>query len=107
SLARLDGASVRRALIGLAQNLQERERDQLKGALAAMVERIELDPASFACRIHYRIRAGTHHGLRRIGGGFERVADASPWGRHFAKIAGGCCICRSTLECCTIAFRFF
>jgi site-specific DNA recombinase len=83
SLARLDSVSVRRALDGLARDLQDHERDQLKGTLAAMVERIELDPATFACQIHYRIRAGTDRGLQRLGGGgIERFTDASPWGRH-------------------------
>lgn len=59
ALATVDAADVKRALAGLTTDLRDTERDQVKAALAAIVEKIELDPSSFACRIHYRIQATT------------------------------------------------
>lgn len=45
----------------LAENVQEMQlmnRENMKDMIAALVERIELDPATFECRIHYQIGIG-------------------------------------------------
>lgn len=59
ALARIDAHSVKRALTGLVEGLQESERDQVKTALDSLVEKIELDPSTLACHIHYRVHATT------------------------------------------------
>lgn len=51
----------------------EADRPHLKEALARMVDRIELDPATLACVIHYRIGA-----IGRDKVASPRVADLNP-----------------------------
>jgi hypothetical protein len=71
-----------RSLLGdIASNLVDADRPTLKSTLATMIERIELDPATMACQIHYRVGANS---LLSAG---NRVKDASPWGRHFKPAA--------------------
>lgn len=48
-------ADVRRLLAKLADELASRDRASLKDSLARLIEAVELDPESFACRMHYRI----------------------------------------------------
>lgn len=62
-LAELTAHDVRMALRDLAENLQQSERDQVKDALGALVERIDLDPATLSCQIHYSVRPSTGAGL--------------------------------------------
>ncbi len=57
-LRAITAKDVQAILTGLADNLNTVNRDALKEYLHAFVERIELDPATGACRIHYRIGTG-------------------------------------------------
>ena len=84
ALEKIDAATVRKALAGLADDLKEAERDQVKVTLDALLEKVELDPASLGCVIHYRVRAETRVG-QGLSGDLLRNKGASPWGRH------GCC----------------
>lgn len=81
SLAHLDGGSVRRALLGLADELRDHERDQVKTVLTSIVDKVVLDPQSFACAIHYRIPAEAG-----CSGPIDRIRNAYPWGRHLNPV---------------------
>lgn len=83
SLARIDGGSVRRALRGIADSLNDGERDTVKAALDGMVEKIELDPATNACLIHYRVQAASG---RDADGMLSRNKAVYPWGRHLNPV---------------------
>lgn len=48
-------ADVRRILEGLAADVAAAGREQLKDLLGVLLERISLDPATFACTMHYRV----------------------------------------------------
>jgi len=75
----LTAASVRAALDGLGEQLFDQERDQMKVALGVILQRVELDPESLDCRLHYRIGSPEPDSI--VCG----ITQASPWGRH------GCC----------------
>lgn len=81
-LAELTAHDVRTVLRDLAENLQQSERDQVKDALGALVERINLDPGTLACQIHYRVRpnadAGLVGGLRMCTRGDANLAHHAP-----------------------------
>lgn len=77
ALASVDRHSVQAALTGLAKGLHETELDKVRTVLVTLVERIELDPRSFDCRIHYRIRPETHRGLGSAALGAGTRGDAS------------------------------
>ena len=65
-------AEIRSLVEGLAEELQEAERPRLKGLIAALIERVTLDPEKLTCRIHYRIPAGVY-GTMASPTGFEPV----------------------------------
>ena len=62
-LVALTSQDVRQALANLATDIRQTDRDQVKDALGALVERIDLDPATMACTIHYRVRPTSGLGL--------------------------------------------
>jgi site-specific DNA recombinase len=69
-----------RSLLGdIANNMADADRPTLKSTLATMIERIDLDPSTLACQIHYRVGADS---LLSAG---NRVKDASPWGRQLSS----------------------
>ena len=49
---------VRKLLSGLADHLEHVDRAALKELVSGIVERIELNPQTMECRLHYRINAG-------------------------------------------------
>lgn len=57
-LRAISETDVRRLLAGLADHLAQVDRNALKELLAGVIERIELDPATMAAQIHYRISMG-------------------------------------------------
>lgn len=81
-LAELTAQDVRQALVDLATNIRQTDRDQVKDALGALVERIDLDPATMACTIHYRVRpttgVGLEGGLRTCSRGDATLSHPSP-----------------------------
>lgn len=83
ALSTVRPADVRRALHGMVRGLRESERDAVKTAIVALVERIDLDPQTLACSIHYRISVS--QGGRGLHGS---IKDAYPWGRHLNTAAG-------------------
>src|SRR5690606_9968135 len=46
---------IRRALSNLWQDATEADTGTMKQALRAFIDRVELDPATLAARIHYRV----------------------------------------------------
>lgn len=83
ALTDVDAVSVRHALTGLATTLKATERDGLKAALAAMIDRIDLDPASLTCNIHYAIPAEAGTGL-----GYSGI-ETRPRGDATLSLGGG------------------
>jgi site-specific DNA recombinase len=59
---------VRALLVSLANDMAEADREGLKHALFTMLDRVELDPGTLACTVHYRLSAehliGDDSGLR-------------------------------------------
>lgn len=51
-------ADVHRTLDRLAEDMQNLDRGALKDVLRRRIERIELDPATRAGRVHYRLAVG-------------------------------------------------
>jgi hypothetical protein len=49
---------VRKLLSGLADHLEHVDRAALKQLVSGIMERIELNPSTMECRLHYRINAG-------------------------------------------------
>ena len=49
---------VRRILNSLTENMQHADRDALKAFLTGLLERVELDPETQFCRLHYAVRTG-------------------------------------------------
>lgn len=56
---------VRRMLAALLAEMRESPAEQQRAAIAGMVERVELDPESLACRMHYRLETGVKLASRR------------------------------------------
>lgn len=77
ALTGIDAVSVRKALASLAHTLDDAERDSLKAALASMIDRIDLDPATLACAIHYAIPGNAGLGMDRAGIETRSRGDAS------------------------------
>lgn len=77
ALHRIDATSVRQALAALATSLKDAERDSLKAALASMIDHIDLDPATLACNIHYRIPASAGTEAECSGIGMRSRGDAT------------------------------
>jgi site-specific DNA recombinase len=46
---------VQKFLVGIAENMDEMDREAMKDFITTLVERITLDPASHECQINYRI----------------------------------------------------
>ena len=46
---------VQKFLVGIAENMDETDREAMKDFITPLVERITLDPASHECQINYRI----------------------------------------------------
>ena len=57
ALREIDERDVRKILASIAENLDELDRDDLKGILSGLIDRIEFDFSSLDCRIHYKIPA--------------------------------------------------
>lgn len=59
---------VRALLVALAADMSESDREGLKHALFTMLDHVELDPATLACQVHYRLSVdrliGDDSGLR-------------------------------------------
>lgn len=72
---------VRSLLVALASEMAETDREGLKHALFTMLERVELDPDTLACQIHYRLSAqrlvGSPTGLRSNPRGDAKLARGS------------------------------
>lgn len=75
-LNQITDTHVRNLLTSIAEGMNESDRPTIKSTLATMIERVDLDPATLACQIHYRLGADS---LLSAG---ARVKVASPWGRH-------------------------
>jgi DNA repair exonuclease SbcCD ATPase subunit len=58
ALESLTEEDVSKLLQGLASHLTEADQEAVKELLEGIIERIELDPDSHQCRIHYRIDTG-------------------------------------------------
>jgi site-specific DNA recombinase len=58
-LNQITESHVRALLASIASDMTDTDRPTLKAALANMIERIDLDPETLACHIHYRIGADT------------------------------------------------
>lgn len=56
---------VRRMLTTLLEEMREAPDGQLRAAISGLVERVELDPESLACRLHYRLETGVNLASRR------------------------------------------
>lgn len=73
---------VRRFLVGVADGLKDDDRAAVKAELRKLVERIELDPKTLQCRVHYRMRRPS-----RVGMASPRDAEPNPgaelWGPAF------------------------
>lgn len=83
-LSKITEHHVRALLVDFAREIQQADRPHLKEALARMVDRIELDPATLACVIHYRIGA-----IGRDKVASPRVADLNPTLRLAMPMAWG------------------
>ena len=57
-LRAISEGEIRKLLAELADHLDHVDRSALKELIAGIMDRIELDPTSMECRIHYRIQAG-------------------------------------------------
>ncbi|HNA86396.1 MAG: recombinase family protein [Rhodocyclaceae bacterium] len=58
ALQALTKADIRSALSSLMEELRQEDRDALKEALSAIVEKITLDSVTLACQITYRLATG-------------------------------------------------
>ncbi len=54
-LSQVNETMVRKVLKTLANNFEELPKEKWKGLIRGLVEKIELDPVSLGCQIHYRI----------------------------------------------------
>jgi hypothetical protein len=66
---------VRAACSAIAQDLPQLEPEGLKDVLQQLIEKVELDPTSLACHVHYR---GTLAAANRFNVASPRRADAKP-----------------------------
>ena len=69
----LTEANVARMLATLADELQTCDREALKDFLAAVLERVDLDPQAMSCQLHYRIAVASRNKLAS-----PREAESTP-----------------------------
>lgn len=62
---RITPAQVRALLSTLLAEMRESPADQQRAALSGLIERVELDPDTLACRMHYRLQTGVSLASRR------------------------------------------